>query len=90
MTVFRSANGDELEVATWPFQPARSEAEIKDVVISNLIFTRDRNKLVVEASGGTVCLDEPSMRAIGRMMLRLADDIGHERMWGMAKQEGSP
>lgn len=77
MTVFRQDGKTELPPpapADWPYHRAvHPDPAMPEV--PNLKFEREGNCLVIHSAGDGVSLDEPSIRAIGAMMLRLADDI---------------
>jgi len=76
MTIYRQ-DGTVLPPPGWPIE--RAVHPMPEV--PNLKFEREGNCLVIRSAGDGVSLDEPSIRAIGAMMMRLADDIraDHDR-----------
>ena len=81
MTVYRQDGKTEhTTMAAWPYERAvHPDPAMPEV--PNLKFEREGNCLVIRSAGDGVSLDEPSIRAIGTMMMRLADDIraDHDR-----------
>lgn len=75
MTVYRSDGSELLPVGSWPYQPHPQWVCSVGPAVPNLKFTREGDKLVINAAGDGVRLDRDTMRAIGSMMMQLASEI---------------
>jgi len=73
MTLYRS---DGVPLPKWLYQPANAQWVCSvGPAIPNLKFTREGDKLVINAAGDGVTLDRDTMRAIGAMLMQLASEI---------------
>ena len=82
MTVYRADGTELLHPADWPHE--RAEHPMPEV--PKLTFTRDRDHLVIYAAGDGVTLDRNTIRAIGIMMVNLANDIEAEDARNLAEK----
>lgn len=80
MTVYQQDGKTEhTTMAKWPYERAVRPDDPAMPEVPNLKFEREGDCLVIRAAGDGVSLDEPSIRAIGAMMMRLANDIENDR-----------